>query len=78
MCFGIEVKHTRRTIIMTELEYIVNCKYCEKNVYETVVMCPYCTCKIGHPTCITNNKCPVCEEYFEINSTLNRIKKVYN
>ena len=66
MCFGVEVKYTRRDIIISELNHVFTCAYCKKDVYKKVTVCPYCTCKIGHPDCITTNKCPICEEVFDI------------
>jgi hypothetical protein len=69
MCFSIDIKGTPRLIIVKELDYIIICKYCEKNVYKKVYVCPYCTCKIGHPECIIPldiYKCPICEEEFAL------------
>jgi uncharacterized CHY-type Zn-finger protein len=75
MCFGIKVNYTRREISISELHDTFICKYCKKKVYETVIICPYCTCKLGHTDCITNTKCPICKEEFDIGCLKKRIFK---
>lgn len=66
MCFSVDVKYTPSRIIMCNLNYIMACTYCKKDVSKKVYVCPYCTCKLGHLDCITNNTCPFCEEWFEL------------